>query len=170
MPLYKTENPQLGDIYLAKIPGPVGAFVRFGQWAVGSASYFTHAGIVGPNGTSAIYAQPGGASLTTMSRALDNRGRVVYSNFDLTPDQRQAIWDAAGRRLGTPYSFADYAAIPALRWFHTDALETFVGASGHMICSQYVVQCYADAGVALFPKRVPGDVAPGDLANLIGAR
>jgi hypothetical protein len=166
---FKTTNPQCGDIYLVHITGAVGAGIELGQKLVGSSSYFTHAGVVGPDGNFAVAAQPGGAIQTSLADGIGS-GRVVYSAFDLTVKQRSDIWSAAQSYLGTPYSFADYAAIAALRLCHTDAIELFVGATGHMICSQLAAQCYLDAGIKLFPNRVPGDVAPGDIANLIGAK
>lgn len=166
---FKTENPQCGDIFLVHVPGIVGFGIGIGQQIVGSTSYFTHCGIVGPAGEVAIAAQPGGAIQTTLRDALPSSGRVVYSDFILNVRQRSEIWSAAQQYLGTPYSFADYAAIAALRLLHTDALEAFVRDSGHMICSQLADQCYLDAGVKLL-DRAAGDVAPGDIANLIGAK
>lgn len=166
---FKTSDPQCGDFFLVHISGFSGVCISAGQRLVGSGSYFTHAGIVGPN-NDAIAAYPGGAKRTSLTAALDGRTRVAYSNFDLTDVQRRIIWNSAVASQGTPYSFADYAAIPALRWFHTDALELFVADTHHMICSQLVATTYRVAGIELFPNRFPGDVAPGDLANLIGAK
>lgn len=166
---FKTSNPQCGDIYLVHITGIVGAGIELGQKLVGSSSYFTHAGIVGPNGETAIAAQPGGAVETSLADGVGN-GRVVYSSFELTDEQRECIWQAALHFKNTPYSFLDYAAIGALRLLHADFLEDYVGATHHMICSQLAVECYTAAGIILFPNRAPGDVAPGDIANLIGAR
>jgi uncharacterized protein YycO len=166
--MFKTFDAQCGDIFLTHISGVTGLGVELGQKIVGSGNYFTHAGIVGP-GQRIIQAQPGGAVELPLMTILGEK-RLAYSAFDLTPKQRSDIWSAAQHYLGTPYSFADYAAIPAYRLLHTDALEIFVGETGHMICSQLVTQCYLDAGIKLFPDRVPGDVAPGDIANLIGAK
>jgi hypothetical protein len=37
-----------------------------------------------------------------------------------------------------------------------------------MICSQQVAQCYTDVGINLFTDgRIPEDVMPGDLADLL---
>lgn len=169
-PLVKTSNPLCGDFFLVHISGFTGVFIDGAQRLVGSGSYFTHAGIVGPDGQVAIAAQPGGAVQTSLTDALDGRTRVAYSNLPLVDENRAKIWSAAQHYLGTPYSFADYAAIAGIRLFHTDSLERYVMDTGHMICSQLVAQCYSDAGIKLFPNRSPGDVAPGDLANLIGAK
>ncbi|MEW2302563.1 hypothetical protein AB0958_21765 [Streptomyces sp. NPDC006655] len=116
-----------------------------------------------------IQAEPGGARRAFLAEALGDRKRVAYSDLDLTPLQRSNIVRAATRYIGTPYSYLDYLAIAEARIARIDSLEEFVGETHHMICSQLVAQSYADAGVNLFPNRVAGDVAPGDLARLIGA-
>lgn len=166
---YKTSDPQCGDFGLVRISGFTGVCVGAGQRLVGSGSYFTHAFIVGPNGD-AIAAQPGGAVRTSLTEALGGRTRVAYSNFDLTDVERRTIWNTAAASVGTPYSFMDYLAIAGIRWFDNYRLENYVADTKHMICSQLVDQCYHNAGIELFPNRQPGDVAPGDLARLIGAK
>lgn len=165
---FKTSNPQCGDFFLVHIPGAAGAAIYLGQALVGSRSYFTHAGIVGPTGT-IVQAQPGGAVEIPLMDAISDRTRVAYSDFALSDAERARIWDVAQSYKGTPYSFVDYAAIAGLRWFHTARIEDYVRDSKHMICSQLVDECYALAGHELFPNRAAGDVAPGDLAKLIGA-
>lgn len=164
----KTDRPLPGDLGLCRIGGPVGVAVSAGQRLIGSGSYFTHAFIYVGNGE-VIQAQPGGAKRILLAEALDGRKRVAFSDFSLTGAQRSNVVRAAVSYLDTPYSFADYLAIAEARIFHSDRLERYVGETGHMICSQLVAQCYADAGISLFPNRIPGDVAPGDLAKLIGA-
>lgn len=167
---FKTSAPDCGDFFLVHIPGAVGGAITLGQALVGSYSYFTHAGMVGPSGT-IIQAQPGGAVEIPLLDAISDRTRVAYSDFALTDDQRQAVWTAAKGFVGVPYSFADYLAIGALRLLHTDRLERYVSSTGHQICSQLVANAYAAAGTPLFSDgRAAGDVAPGDLARLIGAR
>jgi uncharacterized protein YycO len=164
----KYSNPLPGDFGLVRITGAVGEAISIGQHLVGSGSYFTHAFVV-VDGARVVQAEPGGAQLVSLTEATYGYARVAYSDFSLTADERQAISDAALAAVGTPYSFVDYAAIGALRLWHTDRLERFVGRSKHMICSQLVAQCYKTARHDLFPLRSPGDVTPGDLAHLIGA-
>lgn len=164
---FKTDNPLPGDIGLIHISGPVGGAISLGQRIIGSGSYYTHAFIVGRYGD-AYQAQPGGAIVLTLADAV-NGHRVAYSAFALTADQRNAIVDAAKAMLGTPYSDLDYPAIGAARLLHFRWLERYVMDTGHMICSQYADEAYRRAGVELFPNRMPGDVAPGDIAHLIGA-
>jgi cell wall-associated NlpC family hydrolase len=142
--------------------------VSAGQRAVGSGSYFTHAFVYIGNGE-VIQAQPGGASRVLLSEALDGRKRVAWSAFPLTDNERAVIVSAAKWYLGTPYSFLDYLAIAEARLLHRRRLERYVSTTSHMICSQLVDECYRRAGIELFPGRLPGDVAPGDLAKLIGA-
>jgi uncharacterized protein YycO len=165
---FKTTNPCPGDFGLVRIGGLTGKGVSLGQRLIGSGSYFTHAFIVGRNGY-VIQAEPGGAEIVPFADAVGSQ-RVAYSAFDLTDQQRTDIVAAACRMVGTPYSFLDYLAIAAERLVHFDALERFVSADGHLICSQLVDEAYAIAGIELFPDRVAGDVAPGDLARLIGAK
>lgn len=160
--------PQPGDFGLCRISGLTGAVVSAGQRLIGSGSYFTHAFIYVGDGQ-VIQAQPGGALPVLLAEALGGRRRVAFSDFDLTDGQRSAIVHAAERLIGTPYSFLDYPAIGAARLLGCKGFEDYVSASGHMICSQLVDICYRRAGIELFPGRIPGDVAPGDLANLIGA-
>lgn len=164
---FKTANPLPGDIGLVRITGAVGAGISLGQRLVGSGSYFTHAFVVVGDDL-AVQAQPGGAVLTSLFGAVDGR-RVAYSDFDLSDRQRALICAHAKLLVGTPYSFLDYAAIGAARFTGIKALEDYVSESGHVICSQLADLAYRRAGIDLFPNRIPGDVAPGDIARLIGA-
>lgn len=164
--MFKTENPQTGDFGLVRIPGFTGELVSLGQRMVGSGSYFTHAFLV-LNKYSVIQAQPGGAVVTSLESAVGGR-RVAYSNFALSDAQRNAIERAGLEMQSTPYSYLDYLALAAYR-ARFPLLERYIADTGHMICSQLVDEAYRAAGIELFPNRAPGDVAPGDLANLIGA-
>jgi cell wall-associated NlpC family hydrolase len=158
--------PQPGDFGVTYIPG-------FGGWTIwalqrlagcGRASRYEHAFIV-TFGDHIIQAEPGGAAGGNLP------AEAAYSHFPLTNVQRFAIVAAAGEMVGTPYSWLDYVAIAAERLrLPSKRLRRYVGASGHMICSQLVDEAYRRAGVALFADgRNPGSVTPGDLAKLIGA-
>ncbi|MGW1859372.1 hypothetical protein [Streptomyces collinus] len=160
----KISHPQPGDFGLTRISGLTGRAVSLGQRLIGSGSYFTHAFVYVGSGE-IVEAQPGGACRSP----LPTDRRVVFSDSNLTGSQRANIVRAAVGYIGTPYSYLDYLAIAESRIARIDSLEEFVGETHHMICSQLVAQCYADAGIPLFPGRVSGDVAPGDLARLIGA-
>lgn len=116
-------------------------------------------------------------------RDLHQWGPELYGGFArwssgtilLTAAQRAGIVAGAralaganyGRGIG--YSYLDYLAIAA-HDLHipVPGLRRYVASSGHMICSQAVDFCYAQAGVALFSDgRWPGYVDPADLARLL---
>jgi cell wall-associated NlpC family hydrolase len=162
-----TTTPRIGQFGLTRISGLTGKFVEAGQALVGSRSMWTHAFVV-VSDDEIVQAQPGGAVRVPLRDALNGRG-VVFSDFGLDIFTRGRIAREAEKLVGTPYSFADYAAIGAARLLHTTRIEAYVEDSGHMICSQLVDEAFARAGIELFPNRLAGDVTPGDLARLIGA-
>lgn len=159
-------NPQPGQFGLVAISGTVGKLISIGQRLIGSGSAYTHAFLVVDDGL-AVTGQPGGAALVPVEDAVAGR-EVRYSDYLLSDPQRAGIVSAGRSLVGTPYSYVDYLAIAAARVAHVDALERYVSATGHMICSQLVDEAYRRAGVELFPGRIAGDVTPGDLARLIG--
>jgi uncharacterized protein YycO len=162
--------PRPGDIGLTSISGPVGRLIEVGQWLNGDGfAQWEHAFIVLP-GDRLIEAEPGGAQIAPLSE-YDDRDVVYVSPPGLTSAQRKAICDNARKYEGTPYSFADYAALAAHR-FHlpTPGLRRFVESTGHMICSQLCDRAYADAGIHLFDDgRWPGFVTPMDLYNVLSS-
>jgi len=159
--------PVSGDIGLTSIDGPVGWGIRAGQWLNGDGfGQYEHAFVV-VSDTELVEAQPGGARVRPLS---DYPHAVFVCPADLTVAQRDAVCAAARGYLGTPYSFADYAAI-AVHRLHLPlpGLRRFVASSRHMLCSQLADQCYQDAGVQLFNDgRWPGWVTPGSLYDLLG--
>lgn len=165
---FKTDNPQVGDIGLVRISGVTGVLVSLGQRLIGSSSYFTHAFVVVGDGM-VVQAQPGGAECVPLADAVGSR-RVVFTDFALPAEQRIGIMWAALAMVGTPYSFLDYAAIGLRRILRFAGLERYVSNTGHLICSQLADLAYKRAGFELFPGRIPGDVTPGDIARLIGAK
>jgi cell wall-associated NlpC family hydrolase len=160
-------TPQPGDFALTKIPGFIGRFVAAGQWLVGDASPVQHAFVYVGNGQ-IVQAMPGGAELIHLEDAHEP---VVWStgHFALTAAERMFICGAARSLVGTPYSFLDYASIALAHFRIRPAwVRDFVADSGHLICSQLVDEAYLRAGVHLFSDgRIPGDVTPGDLWNLL---
>jgi uncharacterized protein YycO len=160
-------NPQPGDFGLTQISGHVGRAIRVGQWLNGDGfSDYEHAFVyLGHGGI--VEAEPGGARLAPLSE-YNARSIAWYRAPDDKGDRIGAI---AGMLIGTPYSFADYAAIAAVRLhlpLSSKLLHNYVANSGHMICSQLVDEAYKRAGVQLFDDgRLPGDVTPGDLLRLI---
>jgi hypothetical protein len=98
---------------------------------------------------------------------------LYWSSGIINPSdaQRIAIGQSAhayaGKHAG--YSALDYFALAAHR-LHIPAphLRSYIASSGHMICSQFVDQCYSDAGIQLFSdRRWQGDVTPGALYQLL---
>lgn len=158
--------PRPGDFGVVPIAGIAGKLISFGQLLIGCPSRYSHAFLVLDNGQ-IIQGEPGGAKIYTDSAWPG----AVYSKLPLSDSQRAEIV-AAGRALvGTPYSWLDYVAIGAQRLgIPSRRLRSYVAGSGHMICSQLVDAAYTSAGIDLLADRAPGNVTPGDLARLIGAR
>lgn len=160
-------SPKPGDFGLVRIKGIVGAFVMLGQWFNGDRSQWTHAFLLLDDDT-VIEAMPRGAQIVPLSRYA---GREIRwsSDIPLTPEQRRDIVQAGRDLEGTPYSFADYAALFFERiGIGFGLTRKYVRNTGHMICSQLVDEVYRRAGVHLFTDgRLPQDVTPGDLDILL---
>lgn len=166
--------PKPGDIGLSSSDSFVGRFVRLGQAVVGDSSFVTHAFIV-LHDNSIVEAMPGGAKFAS----LDKYPEAVFSKYELTSDQRDAICEAAIRMEGTPYSFLDYVSLflthmARKRWtpFRMSWVPGFVwrrvANSGHMICSQLCAQAYLAAGLDITGgTELPQDLTPGDIARYI---
>ena len=157
------DSPQPGDFFLVSIHSRAAIGIGIGQALTGDWSRFWHAGIVGYNGE-AYAAHPGGVTVGSLEEVMADRP-LAFSHFQLTFDEQAAVIAAAQSYLGRPYSFLMYLSI-ALLTFHVRPkwLLEYVKSTGHFICSQYVDQCYLDAGIHLFNDgRFPGDVTPGDL-------
>jgi uncharacterized protein YycO len=119
----------------------------------------------------AIEAWPGGARRSTYrlagSSILWSSGRI-----ELTEIQRAVVVRWAVDHLGAPYSWLDFVLQAGLNLHVPGArgwLERRVIRSGHYLCSGFVAGAYNVAGVRLWtPPRAAYDVAPSDLANLLG--
>jgi hypothetical protein len=164
-----TVVPLPGDFELTHINGDVGTLIRFGQWLNGDGfADYEHARLYLGGGL-CVEAEPGGARLSAVS-ANDNVPHVWSTGYILRTDSQRAGIVAAGHKyVGVPYSFADYEALAAKRlhlW--VPGLNAYVRSSGHMICSQLVAKCEADAGCPLFGE-FTGDVTPGDLLQLLAS-
>lgn len=157
-----------GDFCVEHMPGTPGRLIRLGQWLAGDGfADYEHAAVCVRIATDGrpivVQAEPGGAHIGFARRD------ALWSDLPLTETQRKAIVRAASGYIGTPYSWLDYVAIAAHRFrIPTPGLRRYIAATGHMICSQLVAQCYDDAGVHLFTDgRWPGSVTPADLYHLI---
>lgn len=162
-------NPSPGDFFVVSIKGRIGQVIHTAEELNGDGSAdFEHAAVY-IGGGFIVEAQPGGAIKTSLSK-YDGRA-IVWSSgvIPLDATQRSRVVTAALRYLGTPYSFLDYLGLLLARFgLRPRWLKRYIASTGHMICSQLVDQCYQDAGVQLFADgRIPGDVTPADLYNLI---
>ena len=160
-------NPQPADFACVSMGGEAGKLVALGERLNGDAfTQYQHA-FVYMGDRRIVEAEPGGAR----ERPLQGYGSIVWSTgkIPLTAAQRGLIVAAAAGYVGTPYSYTDYMAL-AMHRLHIPFpwLKRYISSTHHMICSQLVDQCYADAGVHLFTDgRWPGYVTPASLAAVI---
>ena len=159
-------EPQLGDIGITSIRGPVGRLISVGEYLLGDGfAPWDHAFVYVGNGL-LIEAEPGpdGARLAELTEYND---RVVL--WLRCPDQyRQAVAHSARLLQGTRYSAADYFAIAAHRLhLPVPGLRDYIAASGHLICSALADRAAELGGWKLFDDgRWNGYVVPADLARL----
>lgn len=163
--MIELKNPKPGDFGLSRIPGSVGWWVGLGQFIIGDASRWTHAFVVLDDNT-VIQAMPKGAEIVSLD---SYRGRAVFSNIPLEDSQRAEIVRHARSFNKVRYGFSDYLALSLANiGLHPKWLKNYIANNGRMICSQLVDEAYKRAGVHLFNDgRMPQDVTPGDLANLL---
>jgi hypothetical protein len=156
-----------GDVGLSTIGGRAGALVTVGQAIIGDACRYTHARIAiatfGRGSVTYLEAMPSGARIVSTA-APDG----VWYRLPLDDHARSLVTDRGPDSVGTPYSFADYAALAlhhlAPRARVTARVRRYVTDSGHMICSQLVDHLLCVSGYRLFDDgRLPQDVTPGDL-------
>jgi cell wall-associated NlpC family hydrolase len=166
-------EPQPGDFEVVPMGGQGGKLIQVAQIlsSTGRLNY-EHARLYLGKGK-IVEAQPGGAVIRNYDVHQNDGGLWSTGLIDINVAERHRIV-LAGISYGEAhvgYSEADYFAIAAYRFkvgILVPGLKSYVGSSKHMICSQLVDQCYADAGVQLFDdKRWPGYVTPGDLADLL---
>lgn len=161
-----TYQPRPGDIGLTQISGVGGKAIRLAQYLAGDGfKDYEHAFVVvkGPLDPWIVEAMPGGAQHVINWHDPE---RTIYLRC---PDEyRDAVAAAALALVGTPYSWADYAAIAAHR-LHVPAphLERYIEASGHLMCAQLADRAADRGGWHLFDDhRWVGDITPGDLTEL----
>lgn len=151
----------MGSIGLTQIHGEVGRLIRLGQWLNGDGfADYEHAFVYVGNGR-IVEAEPGGARLAPL--------RYDRIDWIACPEQYgDAVADAACELVGTPYSFADYAALAARRLhIPVPGLREYIADSGHMVCSQLCDEAAQRGGWHLFDDgRWPGYCTPGDLYKL----
>jgi hypothetical protein len=171
-------TPQPGDFACLPMGGTSGKLITLGEWLNGDGfSVYDHAEVyVGMPDENAKYgytmgAYPEGAHLVPLPEKFSSTDGYLWSTgkLDISDAQRGLIVATAMACKGIPYSWLDYFALAAHR-LHVPfpRAKEIITSSESMICSQLVDYCYMQAGVHLFRDgRLPGDVTPADLANLL---
>ena len=153
--------PEVGEFFVVRTNGWAAWLIR----AV-TRSEVNHAGIY-VGGGRVVEAQPSGAVL---GYTIVYPG-AIWSGAAITQGRGQRIADAALGLRGTPYSWLDCLAIGLADIFgHAlpKPIRDRLRLPNHLMCSQLVDTAYLAAGVHLFDdNRLPGDVSPGDLYDLI---
>ncbi len=159
-----TRIPRPGDYFLVRMHGVLGWLIGLGQFLIGDASRYSHAGIVLDDGT-AIEAAPFGARRRDLTQLVLSHPEVYFSRLPLTEEQREAVVARAKRMEGRRYSYAAYLAIALARWgFRPVRLRRYIEDSGRIICSAAVDEAYQQCGIHLFDDgRWLHEVTPGDL-------
>lgn len=186
-----TRQPLPGDWFLSQLsPGLGRVAAGLGEFCIGDASRFTHAGVVLDHGE-AFEAMPGGARIVRLTQVQARPGLLTYSRWVVSNLDRADMVRTARSLVGTPYSWLDYASLTALNMhIRPEPFRRYVENTGHMICSQ--AACFATtfslvadpgnrpvhstrAGLVYVPsgrwpfanRRWTGDVTPGDLSYIL---
>lgn len=158
--------PTTGDFMLVKTPGWRAKVIQ----AV-TRSEVNHA-VVLVNPGQIVEADPGGAQEVPLD-TYDGMPKW-WSRIELTTAQRRNIAVAARALVGTPYSWMDVLCVGLAHLFgvHVPArVRARLSDPSRLMCSQLVDAVYLQAGVHLFTDgRLPGDVSPGDLLDLVQGR
>jgi cell wall-associated NlpC family hydrolase len=151
---------QAGDYGVVRTAGWAGTLIR---WV--TRSTVNHAFIYVDG--QVIEGRPAGAGYASLA----GYPVVEWSHLPLTDEQRAAIVARAKSHIGAPYSWVDVVAIglaDLFGWHIPATVRARLGRKDRLMCSQLVDLSYHEAGVELFDDgRIPGDVSPGDLLELI---
>ncbi len=175
------EKLRPGDIMFSNTAGAVGVFITFAQWLLTKTEPgefdIDHVGVVVSGGADwprIVQAEPKGAECVSLDPAKHWTGHQIYvrPDYSFPLDQAERTAMAAMDYVGTPYSFADYAAILGLHsGIKNGPIRRYVTSSKHMICSQLADQALSDAGLHVFTDgRLPQDVMPVELFRALVAR
>jgi cell wall-associated NlpC family hydrolase len=170
-------SPLPGDWAVCSVGGPAGRAIEVAEYLNGDGfAPWEHAFVYVGDGK-ILQAEPGGSRIVPYTE----HGAELWSTgkIPLTAAQRAQVPVLAGQLKGVPYSWLDYASLAGHRlhipdlplWpgpHHPVTLKTFIGDSGHLICSQLVDYFMLRLGVHLFKDgRWPGFVTPAALAELL---
>lgn len=145
-----------GDVALFRPCTPIGnAIAVFDQ-----ARYCHVRLIVDPDGTTVE------ADFKGAIRGHVQDGDVIVT-APLTPDERDKVLAAATPLLGTPYGFADIAALALAKLgIRLPSLTRRLARPDRLFCSQLVDIVWQSVGFRAFDDdRLPQDVTPGDIAD-----
>ena len=159
-------SPAPGDFMVVATPGWQAHAIRLiTRSPVNHAVLMTEPGRV-------IEEDPGGAREDNLSNYDGMFQR--WSNLLATDQERDAVVAAARTHLGVGYSWLDDACIglaDLLGWRVPTPVRSRLCRPDRLMCSQLVDTAYKEAGFSLFKDgRIPGDVAPGDLLDIIEGR
>jgi hypothetical protein len=150
------------------VGGPAGLAIGTAEWLAGAGrdDRWRHAKVCVAPGM-ILQARPDGAEIVRQ----EPRPGDLWSTglYPLSDKQRAMAWDIGQKLEGTPYSWADYAAI-GLHRLHVPApgLREFIKSTASMICSYLADFFQLILGVHLFDDgRWPGYVMPSDLGLLL---
>jgi hypothetical protein len=127
------------------------------EWATNS---HTHHVVMATSETEAFSAEPGGSKIWP----LTHWGPIVWSRFNLTPQQRLDLVAAANGSVGLPYNYAIYGPLlwQKLSGRKVDgAVAQWLSKRPNINCSQGVDDIYTAAGFHLFPD-IAEIITPGD--------
>lgn len=140
------------------------------SWGTHSPAYHAVLVVETGDGLALIEAEPGGV----IQSPVDKYSNVVWSNLDLTAEQRQAVSKVGISYLGTEYGWYADAAIgvhSALRIPVPKFVWRWLSNGHAMECAQLIDAAELQAGVHLFSDgRQTGQVSPASLYDLIRAR
>ena len=155
--------PTPGDFCVVATPGIMARLIRLVTRSTVNHAYL----LTDPEHI--IEAAPSGAVVVLLAN-YDGLPQT-WSNMDLSPTVRAAIIDRALDHVGDPYSWVDDACIGLTHlfgWHVPSWVRTRLARPDRLMCSQLVDTAYLEAGIHLFSDgRIPGDVAPSDLLDLI---
>lgn len=166
-----TGTPQAGDILLTIITGPVGLFVRVGQWITGDGAPYQHTALVVDDHGTTVEAMPGRDGVRRNNVERYDNHRTCYVRVDMPEETRWVVAGAGLSLLHSRYSYSQYLSLALLGvGIKPKRLRRYIASSKRVICSQLVDLAFQKARVQLFDDgRESGDVTPGDLFNDITA-
>lgn len=162
-----------GSFFVVDVPGRAGWWIGVAQALAGNASRYKHSGLLLDADGTIVEGEPHGARLANIAEYAGHAvlicdGPILNLPAEEQADARARVVAEGRRRVGTPYSWLDYAAIGLLRaGAPGEWLRRYVAASGHAQCAQLVDLIYRACDVHLFVdpvRREEGDVMPADLA------